>query len=438
MDPSITAVIAIVILFVLLALGLPIAFTMTLVGFIGLVMLLGFDAALSSIGMIPFSALLSYMLTVVPMFIIMGQFAFESGISDDIFDVSQKWLARLPGGLACSTVVGCAIFAACTGSSLACAATMGKIAIPEMEKKGYRPRLAAGCVAAAGTLGILIPPSISAVLYASCTNESVVKLLMAGVIPGMVSAIMLMIMIVMMAKFIPGTAPPSDYFTWKERFRSLKNIWAIIVIFFAVMGSMYAGLATPTEAGALGALATGILALLKLKRKNWRKLWLACLETARVTSMIFTILIGTTLFGLLISRTGLPMSISEFVAGLGYSKYTILIAILLLYIPLGMFLDTYSIILLTIPIVYPVIIALGFNGVWFGVVVTMMCEIGLITPPVAFNLYVVHSVAPHISLEEIIRGVMPFFFVMILIIALMIVFPELATWLPNTMSSSVK
>lgn len=437
MDPVITGVIAVGILFVLLALGLPIAFTMTLVGFIGLVMLLGLDGALTSLGMIPFSALMSYMLTVVPMFIIMGQFAFESGISKDIFDASQKWLARLPGGLACSTVVGCAIFAACTGSSLACAATMGKIAIPEMEMKGYRPRFAAGCVAAAGTLGILIPPSISAVLYASVTNESVVKLLMAGVIPGIVSALMYMTLIVLMAKFVPGTAPASDHFTWKEKFKSLKGIIAITIIFFAVMGSMYTGWATPTEAGAVGGLTTLALAFIRLG-KDRRKLWVACLETARVTSMIFTILIGTTLFGLLISRTGMPMYITELVSDLGYSPYVILILILLLYIPLGMFLDTYSTILLTIPIVYPVITSLGFNGIWFGVTVTMMCEVGLITPPVAFNLYVVHSVAPHISLEEIIKGVIPFFFAMMMILAVMIVFPGLATWLPSTMTASGK
>lgn len=434
MDTSIICLIVIATLFILLFLGMPIAFSMTLVGFIGLIMLLGTKAAFTSLGMVPFSGLLSYMLTVVPMFIIMGQFAFESGISTDIFDVSQKWLARLPGGLACSTVLGCAMFAACTGSSLACAATMGKIAIPQMEKKGYNPRFAAGCVAAAGTLGILIPPSIPAVLYASCTDVSVSKVLVGGIIPGIVSAGLYMIMIVLVAKFRPGTAPSGDSFTWKEKIKSLKGIWGITIIFLAVMGSMYAGWATPTEAGALGAVATFFIAFVRLG-KDWRKIWGACMETARVTAMIFTIFIGTTLFGLFLSRTGLPASLAEYVTGLGYSRYVILSAIIFFYIPLGMFLDTFSMILLTVPITYPMIRSLGFDGVWFGIMIIVVCEVALVTPPVAFNLYVVHSVAPHISLMEIIRGVIPFFFVMLLTIVILILFPELVTWLPSMMEA---
>jgi tripartite ATP-independent transporter DctM subunit len=413
-------------------LGMPLAFAMTFIGFGGLVMLLGLKGALMSLEIIPFSSLLSYMLTVVPMFILMGQFAFHSGISKDLFEASHKWLSHLPGGLACATVAGCAMFGACTGSSLACCATMGKIAIPEMEKAGYHPRLASGVVAGAGGLAILIPPSIAAVIYAASSGESVGKLLIAGVIPGILSSIIYITLIILSIKLSPSLAPRTEGFSWKEKLISLKKIWGIIVIFTLVMGSIYLGLATPTEAGAVGAFGTFVIAVAR-KRSSLVDLWKACRETVRSLSMIFAIFIGTSLFGVFLARTGLPMRLAEFAGDLPVPPLVILIAVILIYLPLGMLLDTISIILLTTPIVYPVIIALGYNGIWFGIIVILMCEIALITPPVAFNIYVVKGVAPHIPLEDIMRGILPFIARDLLIVAVLIAFPQIALWLPSLM-----
>ena len=433
MDPIVSGIIVICGLFILLALGMPIAFTMTIVGFTGLIMLIGVKGAMSSLGMVPFTNVLSYMLTVVPMFILMGQFTFHCGISDEIFDMAQKWLSRLPGGLACATVVGSAMFAACTGSSLATCATMGRIVIPEMRKAGYHPRLATGSVAGSGTLGILIPPSIASVLYAASSNESVAKMLIAGFIPGIVSAVIMMAMIVLRAKFTPGLAPATRGYSWKEKLVSIKGIWGVFAIFSIVMGSIYFGWATPTEAGAIGALGTFIIVLLR-RRSKLKDVWSACCETGRMTSMIFCIFIGTTLFGLFIARTGIPMRLAEFASNLSLPPLAIVIAIFIMYIPLGLFLDTVSMILLTTPVVYPVVMALGFNGIWFGIIVIVMCEIALITPPVAFNIYVVKGVVDDIPLEEIIWGVLPFVLVELFIVALLVVFPQIILWLPRLMS----
>jgi C4-dicarboxylate transporter DctM subunit len=411
---------------------MPIAFTMTLVGFGGLALLLGLKGALNSLAIIPFTSVSTYLLTVVPMFILMGQFAFHSGISNDLFEVGRKWLSRLPGGLACATVAGCAMFGACTGSSLACCATMGKIAIPEMEKAGYHPRLAVGTVAGAGGLAILIPPSIPAVIYAAASQESVGKVLVAGILPGIMSSIIFIGFIVLSIKRSPELAPMSAGYTWREKLMVIKKIWGILLIFTLVMGSMYMGWATPTEAGAVGAFGTLIVALAR-RRSTLREIWGACLETARSLSMIFGIFIGTTLFGFFIARTGAPMKLAALASSLPVSPIVIVIAIILIYIPLGMFLDTMSMILLTTPIVYPVVIALGFNGIWFGIIMIVMCEVGLITPPVAFNLYVVKGVAPHISMQDVIMGALPYVARDLLIVAILLIFPQIATWLPSLM-----
>ncbi len=432
MDPNLAVLLMIGLLLALLFLGMPIGFAMTFVGFGGLVLLLGVKGALSSLTMAPFNALLAYVLTVIPMFILMGQFAFHSGISSDLFELGQKWLSRLPGGLACGTVAASAMFGACTGSSIACCATMGKIAIPEMEKAGYSPRLAVGTVAGAGGLAILIPPSVPAVIYAAVAQESVGKILIAGVIPGIMSAVIFIGFILISVKLRPNQAPLAAGYPFKEKLIALKKSWGILAMFGLVMGSMYMGWATPTEAGAVGAFGTLIIALLR-RRSSHGEIWKACLETGRQVGMMFTIFIGTTLFGLFIARAGAPMKIAEFLSTLPIPPTAIVAAIVLFYIPLGMFLDTLSMILLTTPIVYPVVTALGFNGIWFGIIVIVMCEVGLITPPVAFNLYVVKGVAPHIPMEDVIRGALPYVGRDLLIVAILIAFPQIALWLPSMM-----
>jgi tripartite ATP-independent transporter DctM subunit len=432
MDPMAAATAMIIALLILLFLGMPIAFSMTLVGFGGLVILLGIKGALSSLAIMPFNALLSYLLTVVPMFILMGQFAFHSGLSGDLFELGQKWLSRLPGGLACGTVAACAMFGACTGSSLACCATMGKIAIPEMEKAGYHPSLAAGTVAGAGGLAILIPPSVPAVIYAAISQESVGKILIAGIIPGIMSCVIFIGFIFLTVKRSPQLAPMTAGFPLKEKLIALRKIWGILVMFILVIGSIYMGWATPTEAGAVGASGTLIIALAR-RRSNARQIWGAFLETARQLSMIFTIFIGTTLFGLFIARAGVPMKIAAFLSTLPISPVLIICAIILFYIPMGMFIDTLSMILLTTPIIHPVIIALGYDGIWFGIILILMCEVGLITPPVSMNLYLVKGVAPNISMQDVMRGAVPYVGRDLLIVAILVAFPEIALWLPNMM-----
>jgi tripartite ATP-independent transporter DctM subunit len=431
MDPNVIAMTMIAVLLVLLFLGMPIAFATTLAGFGGLVLLLGIKTALASLAVIPFGSLSSYLLTVVPMFILMGQFAFHADISGDLFEVGQRWLSWLPGGLGCGTIMSSALFGACTGSSLACCATMGKIAIPEMEKAGYHPRVAVGTIAGAGGLAILIPPSVPAVLYASVTQESVSKLLIAGIIPGVLSVCILTCLMVVMVKRHPHLAPATAGFPWRKKIRSLLKVWGIILIFILVMGSMYMGWATPTEAGAVGAL--GVLAAALVRRKSTlRDLSVACIETVRSVAMIFCIFIGTTLFGFFLARAGVPMAMAGVISALPFPPIIIFIAILLFYIPLGMFLDTVSMILLTTPIVYPVITALGFNGIHFGIILIVVCEIGLITPPVAFNLFVVKGVASHISMGDIMRGALPFVFAHLLIVIILMAFPQIVLWLPNS------
>ena len=431
-DPTTAAIAMMIVLLILLFLGMPIAFSMMLVGFMGLVMILGIKGSMRSLGIMPFNALLNYLLSVVPMFILMGQFAFHSGISTDLFVVCQKWLSWLPGGLACATVAGCAMFGACSGSSLACCATMGKIAIPEMEKAGYHPKLAAGTVAGAGGIDILIPPSIPMVIYAAASQESVGKLLIAGILPGILSAIIFIGFIIFNVMRHPKMAPIRINYSWKEKLISLKKAGGILLIFTIVMGSIYMGWATPTEAGAVGAFSTLVFALIR-RKSSLRDIWGACLDTTRQLSMIFTIYIGTTIFGLFIARAGVPMKIAEFLSSLPIPATGILIAIILFYIPLGMFLDTLTIILLTTPIIYPVIIALGYNGIWFGIILMVMIEVALITPPVAMNLYVVKGVAPHIPMEDIIKGALPYVTRDLLVVTILIIFPQIALWLPSKM-----
>jgi len=435
LDPALISMISILALLVLLTLGMPIAFATTLTGFAGLVLLLGIKGALHSLGAIPFGSLSSYLLTVVPMFILMGQFAYHSDISKEIFGSAKIWLSWLPGGLACATVAGCAMFGACTGSSLACCATMGKIAIPEMEKQGYHPAMAVGSVAGAGGLAILIPPSIPAVLYASVSNESVGKMLIAGILPGVLSIVIFISFIVFIVKRNPNVAPKTVRFSWSDRLKALRGVWGMILIFIFVMGSIYMGWSTPTEAGAVGAFGTLAIALAR-RRSSLGEIWRgAFLETVRSVSMIFFIFIGTQLFGFFLTRAGIPMMAAKGIASLPMPPIFIYIMILLSYIPLGMFLDTVSMILLTVPIAYPVITELGFNGIHFGILIILMCEIGLITPPVAFNLYVIKGVVPNISLGNIMKGALPYVGRDLLIVIILMIFPEIVLWLPNLMQN---
>ncbi len=435
MEPLTIGIVGIGVLFLLLFIGMRIAYATAIVGFTGILILRGWSAASSVSGYIPHAAVTPYSLSVIPLFIIMGYFAFYAGLTRDIYHTAQKWLGHLPGGLAIATVFGCAGFAACTGSSTASAAVMGRIGIPEMTKHGYDRGLAAGVVAASGTLSALIPPSIILVIYGIITEQSVGTLLIAGFVPGVLSAVLYAVMIWGRVKLRPSLGRPIEPVPLRKKIIALKGTWGMIVIIGLILGGIYAGWFTPTEAGGIGAFAAFVMAL-SLRRLSRADLKEALLETGKTTVMIFSIMAGVLIFIYFLALTGVPDAFARFVISLPLNRYLVLIAILTVYVLLGMFLDGLGMLMLTLPIVFPAVMALGFEPIWFGIIIVKMVEICLVTPPVGLNVYMVRSVAPDIPLERIFVGVLPFVVVDILTVALLIAFPEIITFLPSMMASS--
>ena len=434
MDPVVFGYIGVGCLLCLVLLGMPIAFASALVGLAGIGLLKGWGVAFSLAGYLPYGITAHYSLRVIPLFIIMGYFAYFAGITSEVFKAARNWVGHFPGGLALATTFGCAGFAACTGASLAAAAVMGKVAIPEMQKYGYDNRLATGAVAAGGTLAVLIPPSIPLVLFGIITNQSIGVLLIAGVIPGILTAIAYSLLIYGQVKRNPSLAPSLDAVSWKTRFGSLKKMWGVLVIFCLIIGGIYSGAFTPTEAGGAGATFTFFLALF-MKKMGWDTLKESLLETGRVTVMIFAIVVGILIFVRFLALTGLPASIAGAVVNAPVHPLIILTGSLMIYVVLGTFLELIGMMLLTLPIINPAIVALGFDPIWFGIIVVKMCEICLVTPPVGLNVYAVFSVAPNVQIEDIFRGIMPFLAVDIVTIILFIIWPDLITFLPSLMLS---
>ncbi|MGD8561695.1 MAG: TRAP transporter large permease [Desulfarculaceae bacterium] len=432
MDPVTLGYIGVGCLFCLVLLGMPIAFASALVGLVGIGILKGWTVAFSLAGYLPHGVTAHYSLSVIPLFIIMGYFAYFAGITGDVFKAARNWVGHFPGGLALATTFGCAGFAACTGASLAAAAVMGKVAIPEMQKYGYDNRLATGSVAAGGTLAVLIPPSIPLVLFGIITDQSIGVLLIAGVIPGILTAIAYSLVIYGQVKLRPNLAPTLHSVSWQRRMGSLKKMWGMLVIFCLIIGGIYSGAFTPTEAGGAGATFAFFLALF-MKKINWATLKESVLETGRVTVMIFAIVVGILIFVRFLALTGLPASIATAVVNAPVHPLVILAGSLLIYVILGMFLELIGMMLLTLPVIYPAIVALDFNPIWFGIIVVKMCEICLVTPPVGLNVYAVYSVAPKVPLEDIFRGIAPFLMIDIATIILFIAWPELITFLPSLM-----
>lgn len=417
--------------FLLLAmLGLPLGFSFAIVGFVGLALTQGLAPALSLLGEAPYSWTSSYVLCAIPLFVLMGQFAFHSRISGDLYVSANKWLNRLPGGVAIATMLACTGFAACTGSSVASAATMGTIAFPEMERFGYDRRLSTGTIAAGGTLGILIPPSTIFVIYGVMTETSIAALFIAGILPGLMLSVMFCALIFITCKRNPQLGPPGEAFGWKERFASLAGVWGMLILFLLVIGGLYLGLFAPSEAGTIGAFGAFILLLLRRMPKS--TVLVALKESARATSYMLFILIGAMIFNTFLAVSGVPTAISEWITHLPLPPMGILILILILYIPLGMFIDSLGMILLTIPILFPVISGLGFDPVWFGVLIVLMSELALLSPPVALNVYVVQGVtkAPFVA---VVRGIVPFAVVLLIGIAILVAFPQISLILPGMM-----
>ena len=431
MDAFTTGIVGVLALVLMVFLGVRVYIAAAAVGLAGLVALIGWDSGAGMAGTIPHSKSVSYTLSVLPMFILIGFLAFHAGLTTKLFDAATKWLGWVPGGLAVSTVMAATGFAAVSGASTATAAVFSRVAIPDMLKAGYDKRLAAGVVAAGGTLATLIPPSAILVIYAIIVEESVGRLLIAGFVPGIVSALIYVALIVVMAKINPALGRPIRGYTWPQRWKSVPGtvpIFAVVVIIFS---AMYFGWATPTEAGALGAFVVFVLALAQGMR--WKGLQDALLESAKLTVMIFSIIWGVLIFVRFLGFAGLPEAFARWVVSLAVPPIMIMICILLFYVVLGMFMDAIGMLLLTLPVVYPAVIALGYDPIWFGIVVVKMAEICLITPPIGLNCFVVNGVRPDIPLTTVFRGIMPFFLADVVTVGLFLAFPEIILWVPRMM-----
>ena len=433
MDPITVGIIGTVGVFGLLLMGMHIAFALMLVGFLGISYLASFQAALPVVARATYEAAAHYPYTVIPLFIVMGGFASSSGLTRDMYSAFDNWLRRLPGGLGIATIGACAGFSAVSGSSVATAATMGMVALPEMKRFGYHSKLATGSVAAGGTLGFLIPPSIGFVVYGMLTEQSIGKLLVAGMIPGILLAGAYAGTIMIWVKLNPKLAPVEPRaVTWADKARSLMGVWEPLALFLIVMGGIYLGFFTPTEAGAVGASVLLMVALVK-RRLTRDNLIAALLESVRISVMVLTLVAGANVFSYFLALSTIPMQVTEWVAQLEVSRYLIHLVILVIYLFLGCFLDAISMMVLTLPVIFPVIIALNFDPIWFGVIAVLMMEAGLITPPMGLNIFTVAGVAQDVPVEEIFRGVMPFLLAVFLVVALITLFPNLALMLPRMM-----
>ncbi len=431
MDPITLGILALLALTVMLASGIRIAFATAITGFIGLWILRGYVPAASLASTIPQGHLSAYTLLVLPLFIMMGFFAFYAGITRDLYWAARQWVGHLPGGLAIATIFGSAGFAAASGASTASAAVMGRIALPELKKFGYDDKVSTGCVAAGGTLATMIPPSVLMVIYGFIAEESIGALLLAGILPGLLEAFSYSLMLVIRFKINPDLGPPIRGITWGDRFKSIKGVWGMVVLVILVMGTIYTGIATPTEAAGVGAMGALVLAI--IGGLNFKKFRDAMVETARSTAMIFAIVAGVLIFVHFLGFTGMPAAVSETIVGMDAHPTLILIAILALYLFLGMFLDGIGMLLLTVPIILPTIKELGIDPIVFGVLVVRMVEIGLITPPVGLNVYILKGVAPGVKMGDMFKGCGWFVFVDLINVAILIAFPSIILLIPSTM-----
>jgi tripartite ATP-independent transporter DctM subunit len=433
-DPLLAGLIGTAALFLLLFLGMPIAFALLLVGFTGISLLASPGAALPVVARTVYEVAAYYPYTVIPLFIVMGGFAGSSGMTQELYGAFDKWLRRLPGGLGIATIGACAGFAAVSGSSVATAATMGTVALPEMRRFRYDIRLATGCIAAGGTLGFLIPPSIGFVVYGMLTEQSIGKLLVAGMLPGLILAGAYIGLVIVMVKLNPRLAPATpEPVGMREKLNALLGVWEPLTLFLLVMGGIYLGFFTPTEAGAVGASILFLVALVKGKL-TWRNLCAALFEAVRISVMVLFLVASANVFSYFLALSTIPMQVASWATGLEVSPYLIHAIIIVIYLFLGCFLDAISMMVLTMPVVFPVVLGLGFDPIWFGVIVVLMMEAGLITPPMGLNIFTVAGVARDTPVEEIFRGVAPFLISIFVIVAIITIFPGIALFLPGLMS----
>jgi C4-dicarboxylate transporter DctM subunit len=418
-----------VVLFAMMLLRIPIGIAMALTGVGGFAAIAGWGPALNLLAISPVRTVTDFNLGLIPMFVLMGVLATASGMSRELFRAGHAWLGRFRGGLALATIGACGGFAAICGSSVATAATMSTIAFPEMRRFGYRDDIATGVIAAGGTLGILIPPSVVLAVYGFITDQDIGRLFIAGIVPGLLAVGLYMLTV----RIAYGRAlPPGAPVGWPERFGSLRGIWAVMLLFVLIIGGIYLGVVTPTEAAAAGAVLTAVIGLLR-RRLSARTLVACLVEALRTSVAIFTILIGALLFGYFLAITQTPQKITGLLVALELGRYGTLALILAFFLLMGCVLDAMAMIILLVPIVFPVIQTLGFDPIWFGVIVVMTVELGLITPPVGMNVFVINSIIPEVNLLAVFRGVAPFILTDVLRLTLLVAFPWLVLFLPQTM-----
>jgi tripartite ATP-independent transporter DctM subunit len=432
MSPETIGIIGLILMLVFMLLRVPLGVVMTLLGFGCFAWIAGWDPGLAMFGSTAFRTSTGYMLFVIPLFILMGSLASYGELALDAYYAANKWLGHLRGGLAMATIAGSTAFGAVCGSSIATAATMCKVALPEMRRYGYSDQFSLGAICSGGLLGFMIPPSTAFIIYGITTQESIGRLFIAGIFPGIVIAISYMVAIYITCRINPNLAPRASKSTVKERFSALYRIWGILVLFFLVLGGIYGGFFTPNEAGAVGAFGALVLGLAK------RKLPLPVIkksltETAQLTGMIFLLIIGANIFNVFIAVSKIPFGLAAFISGLAVPPIGIVLLLVLIYIILGFFMELLSVILITMPIFYPLLLAIGIDPIWFGVLVVLTVMIGQITPPVGVVVYAIGGLVKEVPLSTIFRGVWPFLFAQLAALVLLLVFPQISLWLPNLM-----
>ncbi len=420
-------------IFVLALLRVPLAFAMGLVGFVGVGWLIGWPAAYANAAQVVYETGFAYTLSVIPLFILMGNFVARAGLAHELFQAAYAFIGHVRGGLAHATIMACAGFGAICGSSIATAATMSRVAYPSMKKLGYSDELSTGVMAAGGTLGIMIPPSTIMVIYGIITETHIGKLFAAGVIPGLLTMALLMLGVVAVTARDPEHAPAGQRLSWPERWLALRGIWGVLLLVIVVLGGIYGGLFTATEGAGFGAFGAFLFALLR-GRLTWRVLGQVLVESARTTGMLFTLLIAATIFANFVNFTTMPGDLRDWIMGLGLSPTLIVMAMMLIYIVLGTVMEELTMVLLTIPLFFPIVVALGFDPVWFGVLIVMIVQIGLISPPVGMNLFVLNALIPGVRLGQIFSGYWPFVAIMVGVLVLLGLVLAISLWLPSFMN----
>lgn len=428
------ALIGFVAIFGLALLRMPLAFSMGLVGIVGIGLTRGWMPALASTAQVVQETGFAYTLSVIPLFILMGNFVARAGLAHELFHAAYTFIGHRRGGLAHATIAACAGFGAICGSSIATAATMSKVAYPSMKKLGYSDALSTGVIASGGTLGIMIPPSTIMVIYGIVTETHIGKLFAAGVIPGILTALLLMLAVVIMTSRDPEHAPAGEKFTWGQRMEALRGIWGVLLLVFVVLGGIYGGFFTATEGAGMGASGAFLFAWAR-KALTWESLIDILVESARTTGMLFTLLIAATVFANFVNFTTMPGDLKQWITHLGLSPVMVVGAMMVIYIILGTVMEELTMVLLTIPLFFPIVVQLGFDPVWFGVLIVMVIQIGLISPPVGMNLFVLNTLLPKVGLGTIFRGCWPFVGMQIITLGILLFFPALSLYLPSLMSS---